>query len=183
MNTFVLLLRGINVGGKNKISMAELKRCLEEQGFQNVTTYIQSGNVILRSNLDAAVLSAKIEGVLPKKFKLDSPTVRVAALDYRTYEKLVTQAPQEFVQDDPSYRYNVIFLININPREAMAQIDARQGVDQVWQGANAIYHRYLKQNASKSHISKITQQPVYQSITIRNWNTTRKLLELLQKLK
>lgn len=181
MNTYVILLRGINVGGKNKISMAELKLCLEEQGFESVVTYIQSGNVILQSDLDAAALSEDIERLLPKKFKLDSSIVKTVALEYKTFKKIVTQAPNDFGKDLLNYRYNVIFLINFNPAEAMAQISARQSVDEVWPGDKVIYFRNSIPEASKSYLSKITQQPVYQSVTIRNWNTTSKLLQLLEE--
>lgn len=180
MKTYVILMRGINVGGKNKVPMAELKRYLEEQGFGNVITYIQSGNIILQSDLDPAALSTKIEEMLPKKFKLDSSVIRVVALDYKTYKKIVAQAPKEFGKDSVAYRYNVIFLINYDSNEAMKQISTREGVDQVWQGDNVIYYRTSIPNATKSHLDKITQQPVYQSITIRNWNTTTKLLALLE---
>jgi uncharacterized protein (DUF1697 family) len=66
MNSHVIFLRGINVGGKNKIRMAELKFCLEEQGFEDIVTYIQSGNVVLRSKLDVVSISAKIEVEFPR---------------------------------------------------------------------------------------------------------------------
>jgi uncharacterized protein (DUF1697 family) len=183
MNTYVVLMRGINVGGKNKIPMADLKRCLEEQGFESVITYIQSGNVILRSDLDAEVLSAKIEDLLPRKFKLDSSLIRVVAFEYDTYKEIVTQAPKEFGKDSASYRYNVLFLMNFSSSKAIEQVSTRQGVDDVWQGENALFFRNTVQNASKSHLSRITQQPVYQSMTIRNWNTTTKLLDLLEELR
>ena len=183
MNAYVILMRGINVGGKNKIPMAELKLCLEELGFESVATYIQSGNVVLRSDLDAEALSAKIEDMLPKKFKLNSLIIRVVALEYKTFKKIVMQAPKEFGKDNVSYRYNVIYLMNFSPSEAMEQISVRQGVDEVWQGDKAIYYRNSIPNATKSHLGKITQQPVYQSITIRNWNTTTKLLKLLEEHK
>jgi uncharacterized protein (DUF1697 family) len=181
MNTYVILMRGINVGGKNKIPMAELKLYLEEQGFESVVTYIQSGNVVLRSDLDAEALSTEIEDLLPKKFKLDSSTIRVVAFEHKAFEKIVTQAPKEFGKDNARYRYNVLFLMDDSPSKAMEQIDPRQGVDEVWQGEKAIYYRYSIPEASKSHISKIAQQPMYQSITIRNWNTTTKLLKLLEE--
>ena len=181
MNAYVVLMRGINVGGKNKIPMAELKLRLEELGFADVATYIQSGNVVLRSELDAAAVSAKIEAMLPRKFQLDSPTVRVAALDHGTYKKIVMQAPEGFGEDDTRYRYNVIFIMDSSPTEAMQQIDVREGVDAVWQGDHALYFRNSMANASKSRLSRITQQPIYRSITIRNWNTTTKLLRLLEE--
>ena len=180
MNAYAILMRGINVGGKNKIPMAELKLRLEELGLEGVATYIQSGNVVLRSDLDAASLSAKIEGMLPRKFKLDSPTVRVVALEYGTFKKIVVQAPEDFGKDTSSYRYNVIFFMDSSPAAAMHEIEAREGVDTVWQGDHAIYFRNSFLNASKSRLSRITQQPIYRSITIRNWNTTTRLLELLE---
>jgi uncharacterized protein (DUF1697 family) len=183
MNIYVVLMRGINVGGKNKIAMAELKRYLEEQGFESVVTYIQSGNVILRSDLDTEALSAVIEEMLPKKFKLDSSIIRVVALEYQTFKKIVMQAPKDFGKDTASYRYYVLFLMDYSSSKAMEQIDARPGVDEVWQGDKAIYFRNSIPNASKSRLSKITQQPVYQFITIRNWNTTTNLLKLLEEHK
>jgi uncharacterized protein (DUF1697 family) len=181
MNIYVILMRGINVGGKNKIPMADLKRCLEEQGFESIQTYIQSGNVILQSDLDAEALGAKIEDVLPINFKLDSSIIRVVALDYETYKKIILQAPKEFGKDPTNYRDNVIFLMNRSSREAMEQITARQGVDEVWQGEKVLYFRNSIPNASKSHLSRIIQQPIYKYITIRNWNTTTKLLSLLEE--
>ena len=60
MTTYVILMRGINVGGKNKIAMAKLKPFLEELGASDVTTYIQSGNAVLQSGLAAAALGKKI---------------------------------------------------------------------------------------------------------------------------
>ena len=174
-------MRGINVGGKNKVPMADLRRGLEAEGFERVLTYIQSGNVLLRSDLAARPLTAKIERLLPRLFKLDSSVIRVAALEHGTFKKVVTQAPRGFGRDPASYRYNVIFLIKVSAREAMKQIEARQGVDQVWQGDTVIYHSYFIPDATKSYMSRITQQPIYGSITVRNWNTTTRLLKLLDE--
>jgi uncharacterized protein (DUF1697 family) len=174
-------MRGINVGGKNKIPMPELKLRLEELGFEGVATYIQSGNVVLRSDLDAAALGSRIEDMLPREFNVDKPPVRVVAIESGTYRKIVMQAPEDFGTDDASFRYNVIFLIDATPADAMQQVEVREGVDAVWQGDNALYFRNSMANASKSRLSRIAQQPIYQSITIRNWNTTRTLLRLLDE--
>ena len=67
-----------------------------------------------------------------------------------------------------------------SPAEAMQQIEAREGVDAVWQGDHAVYFRNSVADASKSRLSRIAQRPIYRSITIRNWNTTTKLLALLE---
>lgn len=184
MKRYVVLLRGINVGGKNKISMRELKQCLEAQGFEDVATYIQSGNIILSSKLDAEKVSKKIERTLQKEFKLDSAIIRAVALAHTAYKKIVANAPRGFGKDNAKYRYNVIFLIGVSPKDAMRQLVAREGVDKIWEGNHVIYYRLpslTSPNATKSHLNKVTQQPIYPSITIRNWNTTKKLLDLLEK--
>ena len=184
MNTYVILMRGINVGGKNKIPMKSLKPCLEELGFERVVTLIQSGNVILRSSLDAEATAKRIETALPETFKLDSSVVRVLALDHETFATVVRQAPDEFGQDDATFRYYVLFMMGVSPGEAMEDIEVRQGIDAAWQGDAAIYYRLpslANPNATRSYLSKLTQKPVYQSITMRNWRTTTKLLELLEE--
>lgn len=180
MERFVVLLRGINVGGKNKIAMADLKHVLEEAGFMGVSTYIQSGNLLLSSPLGADEVGARIEALLPNKFKLDGPIVRVVAFDQQTYRHIIQQAPPEFGFDAGGYRCNVLFLMNYSASEAMEQVETREGVDEVWQGERVLYFRNSMANASKSRLSKIVQRPFYQYVTIRNWNTAIKLLALLE---
>ena len=186
MKTCVVLLRGINVGGKNKIPMAELKRFLEEQGFEDVVTYIQSGNTVLRSDLSAKKLSAKIENSLPKKFKLDSSVIKILALDRKTFKKVIAQAPKEFGKDNSKYRYYVLFPMGTRTSQAIKEIDVREGIDKAWQGDAAIYYRLpslTSPNATKSYLNKVAQKPVYAAITMRNWNTTIKLLEIVEGYK
>jgi uncharacterized protein (DUF1697 family) len=186
MNSYVILLRGINVGGKNKIRMAELKFCLEEQGFEDIVTYIQSGNIVLRSSLGVRSISAKIEAALLENFKVESAIIRVLALEDKAFREVVARAPKEFGKDNTNYRYYVIFLMGVDSSEAIKQIDVRQGIDEAWQGDKVIYYRLpslTSPNATKSHLNKVSQKPLYQSITMRNWNTTLKLLEILEEHK
>ena len=186
MKTYVILLRGINVGGKNKIPMAELKLFLEEQGFKDVVTYIQSGNVVLRSDLGAKTLSVKIEKSLPKRFKLDSSLIKILALDRNRFKKVVAQAPKEFGKDDSNYRYYVLFFMGTRTSKAIKEIEVRPGVDQAWQGDAAIYYRLpslTSPNATKSYLNKVVQKPIYAAMTMRNWKTTSKLLEILERHK
>lgn len=181
MNTYVILLRGINVGGKNKITMTELKRRLEEQGFDNVTTYIQSGNVILKSDLDAKTLGAKIETMLSEKFKLDSPAIKVLVLTRKQLQAVIDNKPEGFGEEPEKYHSDAIFLIGIDSDQAMPVFNPREGVDKVWPGDGVIYSQRLSAQRTKSRLGKIVGTPAYQSMTIRSWNTTTKLLELLKK--
>ena len=181
MSAYVVLMRGINVGGKNKIPMAELKARLEELGLEDVATYIQSGNVILRSDLDAASLERDDRGHAAEALQAGQLDRQGRRDRGREFRKIVLQAPEGFGADSASYRYNVLFFMDSSPAEAMQQIEAREGVDAVWQGDHAVYFRNSVADASKSRLSRIVQQPVYRSITIRNWNTTTKLLALLEE--
>lgn len=177
-----MLLRGINVGGKNKISMAALKSCLEGEGFEDVSTYIQSGNVVLRTGLRPRPLGEKIQRLLTETFTLDSALVRVLALSHEAYEKVIAQAPKSFGADDGAYRYYVLFPIGPTTRAAMKVIEVRPGVDRAWVGDVAIYYRLpslTSPDATKSWLNKVAQKPIYQDLTMRNWRTTKKVLDLL----
>ena len=83
MTRYLVLLRGINVGGRNKVPMAALRELLESHGHTKVSTYIASGNVILSSDRSAAAIKRELEEALPKTFKLDSELIAVLVLTLR----------------------------------------------------------------------------------------------------
>jgi uncharacterized protein (DUF1697 family) len=179
VKTFLILLRGINVGGKNKVSMAELKKCLEGIGFLDVSTFIVSGNVIVTSDRNADEIAAQIEAALPKAFKLDSELIKVLVLTRDQLHGVVDNRPNGFGDQPDKYRSDAIFLIGIEPAEAMPIFKPREGVDRVWPGNGVIYSERLSAQRTKSRLSSIMTSPLYQSMTIRSWSTTVKLLELL----
>lgn len=180
MTSYVVLLRGINVGGKNKVSMASLRQCLNDLGFSNVSTYIASGNVLLQSRLDPTTIQKKIEQALPKAFRLDSNLVRVLVLTPTQLETIVEQRPAGFGSDPTKYHSDVIFLLGITKEEALAVFNPREGVDKIWPGKGVIYSQRLSAARTKSRLNTIMASPLYQSMTIRNWATTTKLLTLLK---
>jgi uncharacterized protein (DUF1697 family) len=182
MNTYVVLIRGINVGGKNKVPMADLRKCLEELGFSDVSTYIASGNVILKSKKSAKAIQAEIEKALPENFKLDSEFVKVLVLTRAQLQAVVDNRPEGFGDEPGKYHSDAIFLIGVDSTEAMPVFSPREGVDQVWSGDGVIYSQRLSAERTKSRLGKIVGTPTYQSMTIRNWNTTTKLLEILRKI-
>lgn len=178
MKTYAVLIRGINVGGKNKVPMAALRTCLENLSFSNVSTYIASGNVILESDKHSDEIKTRIEEVLPKSFKLDSELIKVLVLSYDQLKAVVDHKPPEFGEQPDKYHSDTIFLIDIDSAEAMSVFSPREGVDNIWPGDGVIYSQRLSSQRTKSRLGKIVGTPVYKSMTIRNWNTTTKLLEL-----
>src|SRR5918999_1579708 len=103
MKTYLVLLRGINVGGKNKVPMAPLRGLLEELGYRDVSTYIASGNVILRSDRPAARIKREIEAALPKRFRLDSELIAVRALTHAELRAVVENKPKGFGEKPDTY--------------------------------------------------------------------------------
>jgi uncharacterized protein (DUF1697 family) len=176
---YVALLRGINVGGKNMIRMVDLKASFEAGGFAEVSTYIASGNVLFRApRSSSAALSRQIEGMLTKTFGYR------ASIVLRTHPQMravVDGAPVGFGAS--TYRSDVFFLKE--PLKAASVIRAlpiRQGVDELYPGKGVVYFSRLASRATQSRISRIASLPLYQSMTIRSWSTTTKLLQLMDKL-
>lgn len=180
MPKYLALLRGINVGGNNLIKMADLKVCFEKMGFTEVTTYIQSGNVIFTTKTTPTeTLAGTIEQTLSKQF---SYPARVVVVPHKELRKFVENAPKDFGTKPEIFRYNSIFLKKpYTSKKAMRYIQAREGVDTVTAGTCALYFSNLMARATQSYLSKITQTPLYPYITIRNWNTTTKLLALMER--
>jgi uncharacterized protein (DUF1697 family) len=178
-SAYVILLRGINVGGKNKVPMAALKACLEALGCERVTTYIASGNVMLRSAKTAVALTAEIEKALPARFELDDALIRVLVLSHEELRAVVKRAPKGFGAEPGKSHSDAIFLIGITPDEAFAAFDPREGVDRLWRGELVIYSQRLSAMRTKSRLSKAMSSPLYKQMTIRSWETTAKLLELM----
>ncbi len=181
-NTYVVLLRGINVGGKNLVPMAALKTCLEELGFANVSTYIASGNVILESEKSAEDTGARIEAALTRSFKLDSELIKVLVLTRAQLQAVIDHKPDGFGEHPNKYHSDAVFLIGIDSAHAISVFNPREGVDKVWPGDGVIYSQRLSAQRTKSRLSKIMASPLYKSMTIRNWNTTMKLLDLLKAM-
>lgn len=178
MARYVALLRGINVGGKNLVGMPALKAFFEEQGFTDVATYIQSGNVLFTSKERSGALCARLEAELAKAFGYPATLVLRSRDQLR---KILEGAPAGFGAAPARWRYDVVFLKEpLSAGVALAAVPTRPGVDQAWAGPGVLYLSRLVAKAAQSRMSRITGLPIYQRMTIRNWNTTTRLAALLE---
>jgi len=179
VNLFVALLRGVNVGGNNMISMSSLKKSFEAIGFTQVSTYINSGNIIFNAKeSDARKLEQKIERMLVKDYELSSKVVLRSLLEM---EKLVQSLPRDW-DGDSSWRYNVIFLRHtIDSEDILAELPANSDVEQVVYRPGTLLWSAQVDQISRSKMAKLSSRKLSQEMTVRNLNTTKKLYELMKK--
>jgi uncharacterized protein (DUF1697 family) len=174
---YVALLRGINVGGKNIVAMADLRQTLEAAGYKSVTTYIQSGNVLFESGAPRASLEAAIEKTLERRFGV--PLV-VVVRSHRQFRSVIDKAPARFGAKPGTYHSDAVFLkAPLTAKRAVGAVQPREGVDQVWPGPGVLYMQRLSTRLTQSRLNRIASTPEYQNMTIRSWTTTTKLLALL----
>jgi uncharacterized protein (DUF1697 family) len=172
----IALLRGINVGGKSLIKMADLRETFEEMGFADVSTYIASGNVLFRSPREKrAELAARVESELSRRFELELKVVLLTKAELRG---VVNGSPRGFGWD--THLCDVVFLRKpLTAKKTIGLLQMREGVDQAWAGTGVIYMARLEAKKTTSRLNKVASLPEYKNMTIRSWSTTTKLLGLM----
>ncbi len=176
MTRYVALIRGINVGGKGKVSMTQLKEELITAGFKDVSTYINSGNVIfssLKTNITGLV--EEFELILKHKFSVET---HVAVISVEEFHDDFTHAPKWWGVDDD--KHNVLFVIApATSEEIYKEVgEAKPEYEKVDFRGHMIFWSAPLKTFSRSRWSKIVGTPAYNKVTIRNANTTKKLIEL-----
>jgi uncharacterized protein (DUF1697 family) len=179
-NVFVALLRGVNVGGKNMIRMGALKTSFEGMGFADVTTYINSGNIIFKAKEgDARKLESNIERMLSREYGLGC---KVVVRSFPEMASLVEGLPEDW-GGDGRWRYNVIFLRHsIDSPNVLGGLHPESGIEQVVYRPGTLLWSVRVSDLSRASMLKLPGQKVYQDMTVRNLNTTRKLYELMKKM-
>ena len=127
--TYVALLRGVNVGGNNMLSMKSLKDSFQRLGFQDVSTYINSGNVLFRDvETDPRKLERKIERMLAREYGLEN---KVVVRSYREMADVVNVISKTW-KVDPAWKYNVIFLRHtVDGERVVADANIKPDIEQV----------------------------------------------------
>lgn len=177
MERYIALLRGINVSGKNKIVMSELKASLIELGYTAVSTYLNSGNVIFSSDVDdLTVLASTIKTMIKSNFKLDIP---VFIISQKELEDILNNAPDWWGDNNKEIYDNLIFMFPLlsyedfynqvgNPKEEYEKVNRYK---------NAIFWSFSRKYYQKTNWwSKTASSNVSDKITIRTANTVRKII-------
>ncbi|MGM0240544.1 DUF1697 domain-containing protein [Enterococcus sp. AZ103] len=179
MEKYIALLRGINVGGKNKIPMPVLKKIFEDANFSSVKTYINSGNIIFSSPMtDKKALIQQIETLIQDEFQLNIPVTIVTATEINDTLK---NAPDWWDQADETIHYAIFLIPPITTDEVSAAVgEIIPEYEQIDFGENVIYWSAPRKTFNKARWSKIASSKVNNQVTIRNSNTVKKLMTLCQ---
>lgn len=177
---YVALLRGINVGGKNKIDMKLLKETFVRTGMQSVTTYINSGNVIFTDMKHTKTeITDLLEAAIFRGFQLN---IKFLIRSLNDFEHIMKVLPEAW-KNDKDMRSDVLFLWEEFDRETVInELNIKPEVDTVMYVLGAILWTLDKVNITKSGLNKFIGTDVYKKMTARNVNTTRKIYEIMKGL-
>jgi uncharacterized protein (DUF1697 family) len=175
MRTWIALLRGINVGGHNKIPMAELRKACGEIGFADVATYIQSGNVVFRAQGSAKQVAEKLRAVIAERFGCDVPVV------LRTVGELerVAGANPFLDQGADVSRLHVGFLLDEPAQSRVSGMPAQPPGPEEFRVVGAdVYLHYPEGMGTSKLTTAYFDRALGTTMTARNWRTVNKLVEM-----
>ncbi|NJL96271.1 DUF1697 domain-containing protein [Candidatus Gracilibacteria bacterium] len=174
---YVALLRGINVGGKNKIDMKMLKKTFERKGLENVVTYINSGNVIFETDAKSVEeIVEKIEEGIKEDFHLN---IRVLLRDYQNIKSIVDHISKDWLNNSQQ-RTDIMFLWNeVDEPKVLEYVKQNPDVDVVEYFEGSIIWHLDKSKFNQSKMNDLVGTKLYKQMTVRNINTVRKLVKLL----
>lgn len=178
MNQYLTLLRGINVGGYNKVDMKLLKKTFEDLEMEEVRTYINTGNIMYFSNKQKEEQRELIEEAISTNFGVN---IRALVLSYSELEQVVEHIPSDW-KNDKEQKSEVMFLWEeANSEDVLDKIPFKPEYDTVIYQDPAILWSVSRKNQGKSGLKKLVGTKYYKQMTVRNVNTTRKVFELMQK--
>ena len=179
---YVALLRGINISGKNKISMNELKMELEKMCFIDVSTYLNSGNVIFKTEIDSKeIIRDNIHLMIKDKFDLEIP---VYVITVPELEDILNNTPDWWGTDNKEIYDNIIFIIPPTQYKDVYNAigEPKENIEKIQEYNNIIFWSYeLKEYRKTNWWPKTASTSISDKITIRTANTMRKVLELCNK--
>ncbi|MBU9674758.1 DUF1697 domain-containing protein [Planococcus sp. CP5-4] len=177
---YAALLRGINVGGNNKISMKELKEVFEQAGMSSVKTYINSGNIIFKDARNKEQVTLVLKEAIFERFGL---RIKVLIYSFDEYSRIAQAVPPEWANDE-GLKSDVLFLWEQADDEGvLEQLTLKPGIDRVQYVPGAILWSVDRGDVTKSGMAKIVGTKLYKLVTVRNVNTVRKIYKLMEELK
>ncbi|MEJ8303343.1 DUF1697 domain-containing protein [Saccharibacillus sacchari] len=177
---YIALLRGINVGGNNKIEMKTLKAAFEAAGMERVKTYINSGNIVFANDeLEQAALPAVLEAAIEKQFGL---RIRVLIRSLEEMRAISNVLPDSW-SNGSEMKSDVFFLWDeVDENSAAEALPLTPGVGTLLVAPRALLYSVSREDAGRSGMNKLVGSKLYAQMTVRNVNTTRKIMQMMLEL-
>ena len=179
---YIALLRGINISGKNKISMSELKAELENNKYQNVVTYLNSGNIIFESHIDnKETIMKAIYKIIKNRFNLEIP---VFIMTTSELEDALKHNPDWWGTDNKEIYDNLIFIIPPTKYEEVYNAigEPSKDIEKIEEYNNYVFWSFdLKKYKKANWWIKTASTDIKDKITIRTANTMKKVLEICKR--
>lgn len=177
MKRYIAFLRGINISGKNKVSMTELKQGFERLDYTNVKTYLNSGNVIFSSDeADTIKTTSRIEEMIKNQFRLDIP---VFVISKEELEDILYHAPEWWGDESKEIYDNLIFIMPpATFKDVYDEIgEPKEGLEKIEEYKETIYWSFSRKNYQKTNWwSKTASANIGSKLTIRTANTVKKIV-------
>ena len=180
MIEYIALLRAVNVGGKNKVTMSILKQEMQTKGFQNVITYINSGNILFDSEFSKEHNTDILRSIIIDSFTLDIDVIIVSAKDL---EESLSFVPVWWHDGNKEVVHNALFLFDPKTRDEMLEYTQNydSDIESVFIYEDMIFWSANRPSYTKTKLGKLGSTRLYQNMTIRNSNTVHRLIELAKK--
>jgi len=176
MKTWIVLLRGVNVSGKNKLPMADFRTALSAVGFSNVQSYIQSGNIIVQAadKLAGMDVSKTVQAVLSDKFNISAPLMVLSPQDFGLAAKM-----NPFGQDFEAPNWMFLFFLASEPEATdLDKLTELTGKNERWKLVGNVFYAYAGDGAGRSKLMARAEKYLGVSTTAHNWKTAQKIIEM-----
>jgi uncharacterized protein (DUF1697 family) len=175
MTTHIVLLRGVNIVRNNRVSMPELRTALEGQGFRDVRTYVQSGNVVLSSRASADRVAGSVGALIKKRFGLN---IAVIARSRDELAAVVRSNPLRKIAADPK-RYLVTFMSAAPPDDVVQRMRSASALEETFVIKGREVYSWHPQGVGRSPLwERLAGKALGVSATSRNWTTVTTLLAM-----
>ena len=177
---YVVLLRGVNIGGRKRVPKAEFQAVLERIGFTDVTVYINSGNAVGTSSANPTAV--EVQAVIESHFGFEVPTLVLPSAKVRA---IAAAIPEHWTNDSPNpektgHQANVLYLFDeINTPDVLGLLGHEPELEDMMYVDGAVVQRIARVNQSRGALAKVIGRKLYSQMTVRNVNTARTLADLL----
>ncbi len=180
MKKYVVLLRGVNVGGNHRVPKAKFQSVLEGLGFRDVVIYLNSGNAVFASEREPTC--EEVQTALEKKFGFSIPTLLFPG---EKMQAIAARIPADWTNDPPKpdksgQKSDVLYLFDeINTPEILEKLGHKPAIETMLYVDGAVLANITRANQLKGSLQKLVGSKLYSQVTVRNVNTARKLAELV----